>query len=345
MLQDENRTRAFILDLFASLEERSIVYCVLHSYETLPSSIGSDLDLAVDAEPAEFEKVLRAVAARNRWDVMQRLWYDVPFCFYYVLKARDKESEWIAVDTLVDRRGICRYGFSSRYLTSGRRRSGSWYRPDPAVELCYRLVKGARKRNLHDKDPRPWRELLREAGRARAVDELTRHFGRWGARAGWDALARGEGRCRRLLTLALCVLHVIRRRYGRPTVLGRRLFWRVRRVVWRVAKPRGLVLWLDRPPDSALRASIEARLGPAFRRIYVANSLIARLGGVARSSLVLAVSRNGEKCIQTGYRLPRDGERAQPADSFLVGGDRDYAAAVLRVLKARAEHEMPVRYE
>ena len=67
-------------------DREGIRYCVLHGYETLPEEAISDVDLALDPrQRGLIDAVLLKVASDTGFLITQKLYYDVPYCHYYVL--------------------------------------------------------------------------------------------------------------------------------------------------------------------------------------------------------------------------------------------------------------------
>ena len=97
-------------------------WCVLHSYETLPFFSNSDVDMAFS---------------------------DIETCYYYILK--DKNSEvYLALDFLIDNKGVGRYGFKTSILTNKCRVIRSSIPvPNHEVAITYKFTKRiVKKREL-----------------------------------------------------------------------------------------------------------------------------------------------------------------------------------------------------
>lgn len=93
-------------------------WSVLHSYENLPYFSESDVDMAFRSSDFKgLENLIFDVATKNGWIVLQKLWYDIEACYYFVLW--DKENDvFLALDFLIDNKGIGCYGFSTLLLTT-----------------------------------------------------------------------------------------------------------------------------------------------------------------------------------------------------------------------------------
>ena len=127
-------------------------WCVLHSYETLPFFSHSDVDMAFsDSDIKGLENLIYDVALNNGWQVLQKLWYDIETCYYYILK--DKNSEvYLALDFLIDNKGLGRYGFKTSILTDACRVIKTNIPvPNHEVAFTYKFVKHlVKKRELND---------------------------------------------------------------------------------------------------------------------------------------------------------------------------------------------------
>jgi hypothetical protein len=337
----------FLRPFLGGMTEAGWRYCVLHSHEGLPDRTESDVDMTVHGVTREqFETYLTTVARAVGWEVVQRLWYDVPTCFYYVLRARQWPSAWVAVDVLMDPVGAGRYGFSSAMLTADPVREGMFYHPNPATEFCYKLSKRIRKGFLKPEDTRLLRGLFAAADRDVVNTHLRTHFGKWGAQLILDAFADPKGfggRVPRMRTLGL--LHLLRRRYGSIARLGARGYWQIRRVFNRVTSPAGLILRIpcDLQDVEQVRTQLLTLVGPAFRRVRISARGATFSGFAALSSSTLLLcpcrGRDARISVQAALFHPwRDGDAIGSAiqRSGPTGIARACADLVLAVLRERA---------
>jgi thymidylate kinase len=70
----KNPTSLFLSELFKRLNEEKITYCVLRNYETLPETVGNDVDIWVrDGEQKRFEEALFKVARDYEFALVSRI--------------------------------------------------------------------------------------------------------------------------------------------------------------------------------------------------------------------------------------------------------------------------------
>lgn len=320
--------------LFQALGREKVSYCVIHSADDLPANVGSDLDLAVAGQDvASFEAILCGAARACGWTVIQRLWYDVPLCMYYVL--RGPEGQWLAVDALMDDTGISRYGYTSGELIAGRIPvDGIFYRAAPAVELCYKLVKRSRKRELRDEDPELLERLWKDSDRDAAIRGLRRAFGsvessRLIAALDDDPTVLQDSRVLRRMSRA----NLWRCRYSRPVRVALRAWWQLLRVMDRFLRPTGLRIVIPVGMGEASTKALSRKapgVGAAFRRVIVDDRPSLFRTFIALASATLLVSRrdllDGVRVFESplpwtassGARVQAQEEAAEPGADRLI---------------------------
>ena len=141
----------FLRRLFSRLEEEDICYCVLHSYESLPDHAPSDVDMAIDsAGLKKIEPIVMEVVKSFNFNIIQKLYYDIPRCYYYVIFFRDehKMPGFIQLDFMNDDQGIGRYCIPTKILLEGRKKFHDFYIPSAASQACYLIFKKAIKGKL-----------------------------------------------------------------------------------------------------------------------------------------------------------------------------------------------------
>jgi hypothetical protein len=134
----------YLSAFFERLNENRVCYCVLHSYEGLPAYAPSDVDMAVaSGDLRKTEAVLFEVSDLLGFKVIQKLYYDIPRCYYYVIFFRDEVGSpgFVQLDFLNDDYGIGHYFMNTRSLLEGRRQYNGFYVPSVPVEACYLLIK------------------------------------------------------------------------------------------------------------------------------------------------------------------------------------------------------------
>jgi len=156
-------------------------WCVLHSYETLPNYSESDVDMAFSGTDIDaLEALILEIAKNEGWTLYQKLWYDSEQCFYYVLKENEKDIE-LAIDFLIDRKGVGKYGFETTKLTADCNR---WNEivpiPNSSVAFSYKLVKRIVKQRDISLDKEYLTGHLEKADRGEVEEILKNQFGEQG---------------------------------------------------------------------------------------------------------------------------------------------------------------------
>src|SRR5574344_231871 len=106
---DKDTHEYFFNAVFRALNAAGVRYIVLHSWQTLPQMATSDVDILIDEEEKmRLEPLLKRVAQETGWRYVNKLWYDVPWCFYFVFVSPNAE-ESVALDFISDPKGIGEY--------------------------------------------------------------------------------------------------------------------------------------------------------------------------------------------------------------------------------------------
>jgi hypothetical protein len=169
MQNDENTQEHFFKGLFHVFNDSNLNYVVLHSWQTLPKSAISDVDMLISAdEKKRLPRLLKEVESVTEWKFVQKLWYDVPWCFYYVAVSPDGKVS-AALDFVSDPNGIGEYRIKDSQILPYREFSGFLYRLSTEAELAYKIAKRRVKGIFRDEDL----EFVREYYRKCDVDVLT----------------------------------------------------------------------------------------------------------------------------------------------------------------------------
>jgi hypothetical protein len=188
----DSPTRPFLAALFTELESAQVRYCVMHSWDTLPDRIGSDLDLAVD--PSDWKKLAAVVAA-----LQGKGYLAVQYRSYAVNGARidfgwsDRGLQFAAVDL------ICEYRYSGVTLNSGAslvsqrcwHPRGFWT-ASPITEFEYMTAKKILKASISEEAQKRLRELADEIPETEALNILEKMFGDDEAEPVWRSMHDGS---------------------------------------------------------------------------------------------------------------------------------------------------------
>lgn len=245
------------LRCFAELERRGIPSVVLHSYESFPEQVASDVDCCVpDDRLAKALACIRETAERSGWALTQILQHEI-WAFYLVLANPAVPEQWLKLDVCSHYGREGRRFLQDTELLHGRRPWRGFFIPCPSSECLYVWTKALAK----DKDPQPLVTRLRELGQLE-LERTQALFGRvFGPQAGqWSEWLEQPPAEWQTLRKQL-------RQRNRPGLSQALREWGRR--LRRIRHPTGLTLaFLG--PDGAGKSTVIARLHPLlephFRR-------------------------------------------------------------------------------
>lgn len=279
-------------------------WCVLHSYETLPQYSASDVDMAFSGtNVSSLEILIVEVGNKTGWQLYQKLWYDVETCFYYVLKQTDADV-FLALDFLIDNKGIGRYGFKTSMLTNQCVMTPNTFPvPNPEVAFSYKLIKRiVKKRSLTEDKPYLMQQYAKSNG-AKIQEFLEGQFGIRGSSLIKEFLTAKENT---LTSKEIAYVNTERKRLG-SNFKNKLSYvsWQLKRIVNRVFYPSGMILYtppLNTDELALLTHELETRVGILFRftRSNPARSYKINFTSFVGSTLVLCPLRHHkqQKAIQ-----------------------------------------------
>lgn len=262
----------YLTRLFDQFSHHGIQYCVLHSYNGLPAYAPSDVDMAVASSDLQrAEKVVFDVSASLGFKVIQKLYYDIPRCYYYVVFFRDDDGSpgFVQLDFLNDDYGIGRYILKTKTLLERRRKYNGFYVPSVPVEACYLLIKKVVKGKFSPEHEAKLKALHDEDSEA-VTGMISRCFGE-DRREDIERLIEGTDpshqadimeRLRRVL--------FFRHRAFKPHLRVLGVLWLARRVLERMLCPTGLVTVFVSPDGggkSTVADLVLHRLRYGFRNV------------------------------------------------------------------------------
>ena len=184
---------ALLRRLFQGLDDQDIRYCVLHSYESLPDELPSDLDLAL--HPDDFPKlplVIRALRETGYIPV-QCLNYGVKGHCFVFFWSEGMTFKSLAVDTICQYREGGLILMSGAELVTGRRKLREFWVPRPEMEFVYLLASKTLKRRVSALQAKRLQQLAAELGRPRAECVTASLFGESSKERIVDACVAGIG--------------------------------------------------------------------------------------------------------------------------------------------------------
>lgn len=263
---------SFLTALFDRFASKSVQYCVLHSYESLPVFAPSDVDMAVaSSDLEEVNGIVFDVCRSLGFKVIQKLHYDIPRCYYYIVFFRDADGSpgFVQLDFLNDDYGLGRYVLKTKVLIEGRRPYKSFYIPSVPAEACYLLIKKVVKGSFSPEHEAKLRVLFDEGGEA-ITKMVARYFG--GDRVGdVKKLIRGTDPSEQVnIIRALRRSLSLRHRVLRPHLPALGMLWFARRALGRIWSPTGFIA-IFISPDGGGKSTIAdlllQRLRYGFRNV------------------------------------------------------------------------------
>ena len=71
---EKNIVKHVLSELFKKLESEGIRYCILHSYETLPDKVKTDVDIAIEKSGLKsIDRILKVIADKNGLKIIQKI--------------------------------------------------------------------------------------------------------------------------------------------------------------------------------------------------------------------------------------------------------------------------------
>jgi len=279
-------------------KEMNIVFntkwCVLHSYENLPYYSESDVDMAFSGTDIRtLELLIKKVADSTGWVLLQKLWYDVQNCYYYVLRNIETDT-LLAIDFLIDNDAIGKYGFTTKTLTTDCTVINDCFPiPNSEVAFCYKLIKSIVKRRSVEKDEQYLRETYKKADKDAVNTILDNQLGSKGKELILRYLTDKNAS---LTKTDITLLYQMRKETLNSLKKGTKYrFWELKRGLNRFFYPSGMVLSvpnLDEEELKELTIKLIEKVDIIFRFVKISSqsSTKMRLKGFAGSTLVVCPS-------------------------------------------------------
>lgn len=251
--------------LFETLEGSGIKYCVLHGYETLPEMAPSDVDIAIDpGKEQTLDSIIYHLAAEIGSVVTQKLYYDIPFCYYYILcGSSDPKTDIAQLDFLIDHIGINRYFFTSEELIKNRKRFRNFYVPETSTEALYLLLKKVVKAKFYREHQIKLRALYM-ADPSGIEDKLIYYFGE-------DNLSLAKKIILGDQEAEQADISHLKRTFQRRNIgLVRKalaLYWLTKRLLYRIKNPTGMLV-IILSPDGGGKTSVARGVLETLRKSF-----------------------------------------------------------------------------
>ena len=260
-----------LLEIFSEMLAQGANFALLGGEEPVPLDASSDIDLVLACDPRPIvDPILKQMQDRGKVLVIQRLHYEVPYGFYYVIKCANGPGELLLLDCLFDPWGLGHYHVCSTYLLQGRKPEPWGYRASDERNAIYLLVKCAVKGAM-TLDKRRILERAISINPSEVWSEVDRWFGAGGRGLVERLLAARDGAACAVELAGLRPALESRFRYRHPLryLSGRVLS--LLRQLRRAGQPTGLfvvVLGPDGSGKSTASDIVLRDLERAFRRSW-----------------------------------------------------------------------------
>jgi len=284
-----NYIKQILQRLFENLETHDISYCVLHGYEKLPESVPSDVDIAIDpAKEKNLDILIYNLAAETDSFVTQKIYYDVPRCYYYVIcHASDNKIDIVQLDFLIDHVGINRYFFTSEELIKDRRKFKMFYIPKTSTETIYLLLKKVMKGQFL-KDHQMRLQHLYFANPSDNEKNFNYYFGKHNLKLIKNLILKYEGTRKEDL---LQLRQSFKKRNINISKKIQGIAWQIKRVLYRIINPTGMfvvILSPDGGGKTSVANGVLQTLRQSFRRtlyLYWRPTILPEIGDLIRFRL------------------------------------------------------------
>ena len=163
--------------ILSRIDEQGHRYAIIHHADMLESLVVSDVDIVIDGPPeGALEGILDQSARRGDFQVVQRLHYDRPFGYYYILAIPTMPVTFLHLDVVHDPWGTNRYLLDSAYLLENRSLLNGIWTVAPEKEAVYLTIKKVVKGKMSLETHARIRELISESSE-KATRQFRRRFG------------------------------------------------------------------------------------------------------------------------------------------------------------------------
>lgn len=165
---EDSATVEFLQALFRLLDEENIRYCVLHSWESLPCALPSDLDVAIHPQDRARLPIVFRRLQKSGYLLIQCFNYSVNafyfvFCWFDGLALRSVPLDFIFEHW---RSGLC--VLSVEDIIAHRERFGGFWIPSPSHQFAYLIAKKIWKGTASPEQVKRLTDLVLALGREKA---------------------------------------------------------------------------------------------------------------------------------------------------------------------------------
>ena len=318
-------------------------WCVLHSYETLPFYSASDVDMVFSGNDVKgLENLIHDVAIQNGWHVLQKLWYDIETCHYYILKSCNNEV-YLALDFLIDNRGIGRYGFKTSILTKACKvEKTNILVPNSEVAFTYKFVKRLVKKRDMIEDSQYMDSHYSKSNKDHLLRLLVDQFGEKSTELITKCLEStnyilDENDNNILLRNRAEILN------QKSSVITRKAL-SLRRIFNRVLFPSGMIIHVPIAQKKSLeifKSNLEKKVSITFRfvKLNSENSFINKIKWMSGSTLVICETNKADHICKIRWSWLRTKKVAIESEDL---NDLDYLSEICKeeIIKTLTRRKM-----
>jgi glycosyltransferase involved in cell wall biosynthesis/thymidylate kinase len=285
-----------LLRILSELETSGLEFALLHGDDDAPPDVTSDVDMAFAVPPPlAIEPILQRLCRAGEATIVQRLHYDIPHAYYYILRLPGAPLRFLHLDCLCDPIGVNRYRLPTRYLLEGAAAGAYGRRIARDREAIYLLMKRVVKGRVSQSSLAVLRDRFRDAPEHLWLD-VRYWFGRTPRKDVELLLSAQDPDEARAPLQALAAMAARRARWRHPLrSAGSHVVQAVRKCQ-RFLQPTGLfvvVVGPDGSGKSTVATAVLGQLERAFRRTWRFHwrpGLLPRLGRHARQPDAAAAS-------------------------------------------------------
>ncbi|MGH9830414.1 MAG: hypothetical protein ACREDR_44980, partial [Blastocatellia bacterium] len=259
------KVESFLRVLFHLLDEYDVRYCVLHSWESLPEGLSSDLDLAAHRQDASKVSSVFQQLQAGGYTPVQCLNY-FAHCYQFAFHWFEGDASKVAiVDLMFEHRRAGMIFATGDEIVANRHRHREFWIPSSRAEFGYLLAKKTWKRGASAGQVIRLRQLAAEIGLAEAEGIASQFLGTKSKKRIAQACAKGTvheilANGRRELWKNALLRH--------PLTAIRFVVAECQRAVYRWLHPTGVLVAVLGPDGAGKSAVIDrllADVGPLFR--------------------------------------------------------------------------------
>jgi len=161
---EKNIVKHVLSELFKKLESEGIRYCILHSYETLPDKVKTDVDIAIEKSGLKsIDRILKVIADKNGLKIIQKIHHGYQKYAYILSPTYIHEPFRLQIDFFTDFsvRGYPKLVLNN-FMINHRKQYKNFFIPDPKVEFIFSILRRILKKEITPSQISKLKELYLE---------------------------------------------------------------------------------------------------------------------------------------------------------------------------------------